>query len=241
MIGLQNKDRSFFTVKLLNTEIGEQVYHKDIVSLTVTEEMDRMTHGSIRLHDPNHLYSRILRNGILMEITWGYKTWDLDLANAKGLDVFSKLIERRGLKVICMNPSGSAGGDGAVYYNCNFLATDIRGLQDHIVYTSGTKRSMIQRVLERLGITTFDIVFNRMNDPLTQDTGERQWETDFQFLCRKAREWRTLFRIGRDPEGEPLALFIDPQYLEGSLVAKQMVGGKLELHYNSPGRSNVVE
>ena len=237
MIGLQNKDSSFFEIKLLNTDVGENVYAEDVVSLNVTEEMDKMTLGTLRLRDRDHLYSRVMRTGVLAEIAWGYKKWDLDLGAVEGTDVFSRVLERRGLRVAILNPGGSGGSDGAVYYNCRFMSIDIVGLQDHVVHSGGTKGSLITKVMNKIGVTNTDVRFARMNDP----ANARQWETDFQFLSRKAREWRTLFRIGRDPNGDMIGLFMDPEHLPNSKLAADMAGGSLDLYYNAGDKSNVLD
>ncbi len=240
MIGLTNKDSSFFTVKLLNTTAARDVRQEDIQRLIIIEEMDRMPHGTLQLNDPNHVYSRILRNGVMAEVTWGYKKRGVELEGA-AFESFTDLLERRGMRTMVTNPSGGGSSAGQVTYNCNLLAVDIRGLKDHVVYSSGTRGSMIRTVFSRLGITETDVRFRRANEVLTADTGERQWETDFAFLARKAREWRVLFRIGEAPDGSKIGLFIDPDYLPTSPAAKRMVGGKLELNYLAGAASNVSE
>ena len=74
-----------------------------------------MDSGSIVFNDPNHLYSRILRTGVSLNIVWGYAKRGADPSIPKNLfnsDLFSDQIERRGLKVFVTSP----GGGGCLLY-----------------------------------------------------------------------------------------------------------------------------
>lgn len=240
MIGLYNKDSSFFTVQLLNTKGPDLIRQQDVLSLQVTEEMDKITMGTLRLYDPALAYSRILREGVEVGLSWGYKKLGVDVREF-GSDLFSDLQDRRGFKAIVQNPSGGGDSRGALTFNCSFVCLDWRGLQDHIVHSGGTKATVVQRAMARIGVTLLDVRFKMGSDIVGGDTSVRQYETDFHFLSRLAREWRAVFRIGYSPEGVLCGVFIDQDFLATSSVAKRMCGGGLTLNFNAGEKSNVVE
>lgn len=227
-IGLFNKDTSFFTLESTDVNLETRVLQDDIVSLSVAEEMGKIESGSFTLNDPDHVYARILRPGVSLNVTWGYRTWDATIGGGFGslvsVDTLNQNLERRGLKVFITSPAGAARQNGQVTYSANFLARDMRGVQDIYVYRSGTKADIVAQVMQRLGVTRFDIRFERGTEVTTSDTAVRQWETDFKFLVRYSIEWRALFKIGYDQQGLLVGMFIDPDKLALSPFTEWVVG-----------------
>jgi hypothetical protein len=229
MAGLSNKDSSFFEISSPDIDIDETIYTQDMMSLTVQEEMGKLTQGTFRLNDPNGIYARILRTGVRLFLAWGYKDIDAypkaDLVKVVNRDEFSGSIERRGIEVMVLQPSGSGEG-GKTVFNANFTSVGFRGDEYIRVFRSGNKRSVISTVLSELGISMQDIRFQRMGELITPDTEIRQEESNFAFLTRLAsREWRALFAINYTPAGNLTAVFIDPWLLDSSPFQSQVTGG----------------
>lgn len=223
---LFNRDSSFFTVDFPDS-VGTFA-QKDALSISVTEEDGKQLQGSIVLKDQNQAYSRILRLGMRVLVTWGYKSKDTTLntlVDQTSADVFTKPLTRLGVSGFILNPSGTADASGAYTTTCNFMATDWRGKYTIASYEQGTKKEIVQTVLARMGVVLQEVDFPRMGDVYSTGYAERQMETDFRFLSRLAREWHCVFRIGTDSMGIKHAVFLDPKKLEGSNVLKVISGG----------------
>lgn len=217
---------AFFTAQLEDVSGDRLIQPKDVIGLHVTEEINQITSGSIRLRDNNNMYSRILRRGAKINISWGYKSVQHSLES--GLDLAERGILRRGMQATVQGPSGGGGEDGTVTYNVGFLCTGMRGEKKHQVWESGTKFQCVQQVLASIGITTVEINFERMNEVYSSQSVERQFETDFQTLARWSREWRVIFRVGYLPNGSLAAVFIDPYRMGSSPTLKLMSGALVQ-------------
>lgn len=229
MIGIINKDSSFFTINSKDTTLQYVDIAKDLISLSITERLGSMPQGSLKLHDPFHLYSRIFRTGMEIQLSWGYKNFnvlagfvDSDL----NLDEFNGDIERRGLKGIITSPTGGGDGSGVVTYNCNFTSYGFRGEDKTFIYDTGTRSGVISQAFSDLGIlpTNMIIEFAMGNDSLSSVKSVRQDETTFLFLTRLAREWRTLFTIGYNKKGLPVGIFVDPEKINKMRISNIMLG-----------------
>ncbi len=215
MIGIENKDSSFFTIESPDITLENQDFSKDLISLTLTEKTGSMPQGTLQFYDPKNYYSRVLRTGARLLISWGYKntfeTPDSLIAKKLNLDEVSGNLVRRGYEGFVSSPSGSAGRDGVILFNCNFTSFGFRGEEASKIYSSGTKQSVISQAFDDLGISSTKrlIDFSLGNDKVTTDQYVRQDETTFAFLNRLAIEWRALFHVGFSPEGESVGIFID--------------------------------
>ena len=227
-IGLFNKDQSFFTVSSPDYPLETKVIQDDIISLSITEEMGKIEMGSLVLQDNRNVYSRIFRPGAMLDLTWGYRAWNAALGGGFtdiiSSDVINQNLERRGLRMFVTSPSGSAGQNGVINFSCNMLARDMRGDQQVVVYRTGTKADIVRQVMERLGVTRFDIRFERGQEVTTPDTAVRQWESDFRFLVRYSIEWRSIFKIGFDQQGQLVGMFVDPDKLSTSPFTAWVTG-----------------
>jgi hypothetical protein len=251
MIGLaSDKDNSYFLVQTQDANVQNAILDTDVLELTITEECEKMTTGTLRLRDQSDSYSKILRRNQPITISWGYKKAGesiLSLATNIGLkdsanmllDAFGKQIDRRGMRAIIMNPSGEANDKGEKFYNASFLCYDQRGLDESKVWEKMSRRMVILHVVQSLGINYQDIDIGFIDDG-AQVGGERQDETAFRYLCRKSQEWHAIFRIGYDPTGVLCAIFVSADRLANSQVAKRMAGGALDLRYASGPDANVL-
>lgn len=224
-IGLTNKDSSFFTLKSKDINIENRVLNEDLISFKVIEELNKIESGSISLYDPNNFYSRIFRTGAQLELTWGYKKLRLDnleYENIYNSDIFSKPLERRGLKVYVNSPGGSGGNNGVITFNLNFIATDMRGEKNQLWVNTGTRGDFVSSIFDKLHIEVRDINFQRGGEVLDNNTAVVQYETDFKTLVRYAFEWRAVFRMGYTSKGKLAALFLDPWLIPSSLVTKEI-------------------
>ncbi len=216
MIGLENKDSSFFTIASPDVTLDTQDFSKDIMSFSITERMDSMPQGQIVFNDPKHYFSRILRTGVKLQVSWGYRKQE-SIVNALfsktlNFDEVTGLLTRRGLEGFVSSPAGQGRADGITTYNCNFTSFGFRGADQTILYTSGTKAGVVSQAFDELGIDPIRrlILFSVGNDTLTTERAVRQDETTFRFLTRLAKEWKALFTVNYTQDGTPTAMFIDP-------------------------------
>jgi hypothetical protein len=235
-LGLFNKDRAFFTVESSDVDLGA-VLSQDVLSLEVKEETDKIDGGTLQLYDPHQVYSRILRPGALLSLSWGYLKGDASpqavLAREFDSDELSGSLERRALRVFTMNPSGQGGQDGRSLFNCSFYALDQRGTAKQMRYRSGTKAAVVREVLSELGVSWLDVRFSRGSDSLGSGVEIGRHESGFRFLVRLARENRCVFKLGYSPTGQTLAMFLDPPLVPSSAFGRMVSGGT--------GRSNFFE
>lgn len=245
MIGFVGKDSAFFTVKAKDIPgINQNLMQQDLISFSITEEMDRLTTGSIQLRDPADTYSQMLRTGVRLELSWGYKAnfTSIGLLGIGGFgDLFAKGMDRRGLMGIIQNPSGGGSGSGEKHYNASFIAGDWSGLAEPKLWGGITRRALISIVMTKLGVVAQDIRFPTADQTIPIGNEVRQMEGDFRFLVRLAREWRTHFRIGYSPIGVLTGIFLDNDSLVNSKVAESMAGAGITLNYNAGSKSNILE
>jgi len=188
----------------------------DVIELSITEEMHKSVQGSFTLNDPSLMYGRILRPFAPANISWGYKANGAPVESLFGAgtaDLFTQNLERRGLKVAIINPSGSATGQGNATFSCGFLSQGWFGKQSFTTYDSGTKETVLRGALTRMNVASSFILFDAANDSYSSESVERQSETDFQFVARLALEWRCLFKLGFAQDGTTYAVFCEPKYI----------------------------
>lgn len=242
MTTFYERDSSFFTVHFEDDIQERAINAEDVMSLTVEEEFEeRVTRGSLQLLDPNHAYARIVRVGSPLMISWGYKRPDASLFMSP--DALTSSIDRRGLKAFILNPSGSAGSNGVHVFSANFMASELRGEFNSTIYDVGTKASVVAQVLARMGAINVHVDFARGQDVVTGDKALRQYERDFSFLTRYAREWGAMFRIGYASDGTVVAMFVDPHKVAASPIAALIGGGSgstVELNWKYGVRPNVI-
>jgi hypothetical protein len=239
-VGLTGKDFSFFQIESDDVKLDQRLFTIDCKGLTIDEELGKMDSGSLDFDDPNHYYSRVLRTGVMLKITWGYAKLGADLSIPRQIynsDVFSKQIERRGLKVFVTSPGGGGDSEGVGSYKCNFLALDMRGSDTVKRFRSGTKGDVVAAIFDKLGIppTAQEINFQRMTEKITPDTEVMQWESDFKTLVRLAFEWRALFRLGYTSSGSLIGIFVDPWAIAKSERNKNLTGIQTNVFYEYGG------
>lgn len=215
MIGLENKDSSFFTIESPDIALQGFDFNKNLISLSITEKMSAMPQGTLTFYDPNHYFSRVLRTGVRLIISWGYRnlnnTPDSLIAEKLNFDEVSGQIVRRGFEGFVSSPSGGGSANGVVTYNCNFTAFGFRGKEESKIYSEGTKQTVIQKAFDDLGIDPIRryINFTLQNDSVTIDKFIRQEESTFAFLNRLAIEWQSIFHVAFSPDGKSIGMFID--------------------------------
>ena len=225
MIGIQNYDSSFFEIESDDLSLDNNTMSKNLINLSITEQRDAMTQGTLNFYDQDHKFSKILRTGVNLKISWGYKDNLLlpDIVNFKyNVDEINGSLIRRGLTAFISSPGGGGSSHGTVTYNCNFTAFKFRGLDESETFSTGTKKDVISKVFDKIGVSLIKrfISFRNANDKLNTEKKVRQDGTDFQFLTQKAREWDALFAMGFSPEGEVVAVFIDTDQIGNNLIPK---------------------
>lgn len=235
-IGIENKDSSFFTIESTDVSLNSKSYEKNLISLSITERSGAMPQGTLSFYDPDHWFSKILRTGVGIKLSWGYKkagnSPDSLIAKKLNLDEISGSLIRRGLEGFVSSPKGKGDNKGVVTYNCKFTSFGFRGTDQSKLYTTGKKKDVISDAFDDLGIITKQIDFTLGDDTLTLNTGVRQDEPTFRFLNRLAKEWRCLFHIGYSPAGNPVGIFVDANRIGDQQYASMFLGAS--------GLSNVI-
>ncbi len=244
MISLESqKDSSYFYVQTDVPAIGKGIRRQDVLGLSVVEEGEALTTGTIKLLDPLNIYDRILHRNVDLTIQWGYKRTGADpLASAMDGQVMSAAVDRRGYHAVIQGVSGGADENGLQTFNANFICPDFIGLSQSRLFSKVTRQAVIQQVLLDCGIlpANQDVRFVGMTTSVPDD-GERQDENGFRYLARKSSEWHAIFRIGYDAGGVACGIFLSPDFLSTSAVARRMTGGAtLALRYKAGSSSNVL-
>lgn len=222
---LFNRDSSFFNVEFTDYASGVSIAEKDVVSLSIVEESGKMPSGSLVLNDKAMVYSRILRPAAGILLSWGFKKANVT-TDAPGSDIFSKNLERRGYRAQVLNPAGNAQDNGNYLYSCNFTALDWRGADQEVLYESGTKKDVVAQVFDRMQVPRYEILFDGMTDQYSTGYAERQAETDYAFLARLAYEWNVVLVVGRTQKGDRVGIFMAPQAIGKSALAREMSGNR---------------
>jgi len=219
MIGLENRDSSFFTVESPDIELTEADFNKNLIALSISERMSAIPQGTLSFYDPKHYFSRVLRTGVTLKISWGYKnqyaTPDSLIAEKLNFDEVSGQLTRRGYQGFVSSPTGAGSQNGVVTYNCNFSSFGFRGEETSVHYTTGTKKTVVETAFNTLGVSPVKriIDFTLQSDAISEDKYVRQDESTFAFLNRMAIEWKAVFHIAFSPSGEAVGFFIDQNKL----------------------------
>ena len=139
MIGLYNADSSFFNIEIEDVKIEKKIISDDIISLTVSEEIQKASSGVLKLYDPEAKYPSLLRMGMKVKIAWGYKDKDTNIRTALALvknpqEIGGTLV-REGMTGFIMSPSGAGSENGQITYNCNFYGTEWSKKKEQKIYT----------------------------------------------------------------------------------------------------------
>lgn len=228
MIGLYNADSSFFSIEILDAKIKKPIISDDVISLTIGEEIQKASSGTLTLFDPHAKYPALLRMGMRVKISWGYKDVDTNvksiLATAKNPTEMTGAMVREGMTAYIMSPSGRGSESGVITYNCNFYGTEWSKSKEHIVYTKGNYSNVINEVFTRMGVMEFEILFSKGAELIQEDTQVIQYESDFKFIQRMAREWHCIFRIGYTSKGTLYGLFVDFDKFSSTQFSKRVTG-----------------
>lgn len=210
-------DNSFFRVDFMG-DSGIVNISEDVINFSVTEEIQKMTSGSITLYDPYHVYSRQLKNGKTFLLSWGYKQTGINNIPAltKNPTEITGSFVRTGLRGYIQSPGGGGDNGGVVTYNCNFYGAEMMSnLKDTFWYRTGTKLLVIQTVFAKLGVTVPFINFVQQTEQLTENNAVLQNETHFRLLIRLAFEWRCTFKLAYNSAGQLMGLFVDNAQIDG--------------------------
>lgn len=222
---LFNHDGTYFDVTSPDVRFP-RLATEDVISLSVEEAVKELPRGTLRFRDPNHAYSRILRPGARMSVSWGVR---------RGL----QSVARDPMEVVVNSPGGGGSAQGEVTYDCSFMALGFRGSEAVRWWEGGTKADVVVGAMRRLGVKVTEVNFKRGSEAVTSSSKVCQYEGDFRFLVRLADEWRCAFRVGFSRNGT-VASFVDYDRL-GASTFSSLVGGysSTELHYGGL-RANVL-
>lgn len=239
------KDNSFYKMVFSQTKSAQMDMTKDIISLTIDEKMGGMTQGSLQLYDPDYQYSRILRPGVNIKLSFGYKKFGLPLSNILALDadeIRGKIV-RRGLRCVVISPSGGGSASGLKTYNCNFMATGWRGLTMSRSFDNVPKRVVITQLLSEMGIppTNQYIDFDQQSE--VAKGVFQSGISNFKMVRDLSKWWDALFFVNYTPLGVPAAAFISPRAIGKNPYTSLVLGaaGNVNnLYYSYGDQSNVI-
>lgn len=246
--GITNQDSSFFSIKSSNVSGDRAVLNEDIISFSYEEEIYKFGMGTLAVYDDEHYYSQVLRQGAILDISFGYASPDASvnavlLASKNPNQLFGGQA-RTGVKAYIMNPSGKCGADGRKIYNCNFYTIEAGGKKQFRTHTGITKRTLVGNLFAEMGIFFTEIGFTRGNEILNRNTQIVQNCSNYRLLFRLAKEWRAIFRISTLPDGSLSGLFVSPKYIGtgniGKLMSGAVAGDSIFLEYGE-GVANVIE
>jgi hypothetical protein len=232
MIGLENRDKSYFKVVIPNQGQTFTQATKSIISFSITEEVGKMLTGSVSFYDPIYKYHDILRMGKTLNIEWGYTRPYIFYDVNESVDQFKGGYKRTGIQAIIQSPSGSGSESGEKIYNCNFIGKEyVAGIKT-LVHKGPTYADVIRTVLTNFGVSIDPahcfINFPKGSTKLTADTYVLQYESDWKFLARMSFEWGALFDLSYNAKGEKIAMFAttsSSEYLAYSLIRTQSLAG----------------
>lgn len=247
MIEKANEDSSFFLISSPDLagrggDLGRFI-QGSVISLQITEEMGSPTCGILSLHDPDLFFGHNFRNGMRLNITWGFKKWNKTLAEQEidlnRKDELTGFPVRRGLQCIIQNPSGNGDQNGNLIYNLTFYSPEIFTGRENRIHTSGTKEDLIRQLLLEMKCTTLYINFDRRDESAA---GQIQEETNFRFLVRLAAEMRCFFNVGYDQKGQRVGMFVDSDKISNDFLRSVTgsKGGYRTFEYKT-GVANVME
>jgi hypothetical protein len=237
-IGYGN-DTFFFDITsadLLGDNSLSRIIDQDVVSFSITEEMARLTTGAITVNDNLNYYSRVMRNGMRLNIAWGYKHFDA-IAGVQNKSW------RTGIQTVIQTPSGGGAENGLIDYSVSFYSNSVLNKKAYVLYNTGSRYYVIQSLFDDLGIVDTVIDFVTGSVALSNKISVRQAESSYNLLYRLAKEWNCLFMIGFKEDGTKAGLFIDPWKIKtsGLLFNKKIIltAGPKELYFNAQDKSNV--
>ena len=245
LASLQNFDSSFFSIT--SKDITKSGLNEDIISFSYTEEISRYNSGILTVYDPDHYYSKVLRFGAALDISFGYLTNDplenIETFKNNPTQAFGTN-KRMGIKAYIQNPKGNAGANGVVTFNCGFYGSEMLNSKQYRVHTGMSKKQLVEQLLLEIGCVVPTVNFASGNELLDKNKQIMQRETNYRLLLRLAREWRVIFRISYTPIGLMSGVFISPQYLDvtalGQVLSGAIGGDSLYLEYRE-GEKNVLE
>jgi len=224
MIDFRHDDIYF---KVTSNQIKTKIDSRSVKSFTVTEEQGKLTTGSLVLDDPACLYYDIINRGTFFDIEWGRNY------SERGGSLF-----RKGLTVMITSPSIKLDKTGTttIQFKSGFSAIKDKIRKTH----SGALSKVIASVMTNAGVTNqmIDFVGMDKSGDVRQDN-----ETDFNFLTRKATEYKVFFRIGQDLGGNFVGVFADYKSPMVKNFSKQVSGTIdeiFQLDYKT-GNFNVIE
>lgn len=231
-------DNSFFSVRIKGSD-GKEMYSSDVISLTYTEEVNKMTEGSITFYDPNHFYSSLFRDNRPIDIDFGYKKWDDNLTQSQNVFV------RKSVRCLVQNPSGQGDSQGNVIFSCNFIAGTSSNWERKVTKTfkSGTYATMVAGIFADMGINKTYINFINATMAISEKEPVKQSETgNFRFLAAFALKNGCMFRIGTAKDGTLYGIFAQTGDYKANILASTLTGGTgqpYQFDYKG-GRNNVM-
>ena len=247
-----NKDNSFFKITSPDLKLEKSITklaNDDIISFNLIEEIGSGFTGNLLMHDPNHSLSRTLRNGMTLDIQFGYKKVTENIGGISNLDIDEQIRsgERTGMKGFTASPSGGGNENGGVTYNLFFFGQHIFVIdKPKKVFSTGfTRRDVIIELFDNIGIFAPINQFDTADTILDTDSAITHWQTSFNMLFKLSFEWGTIFNVGFKGSGEPIGVFVDATRLAGLREEGYfkdifgLKGGVRTFFYNDGGRSNI--
>jgi hypothetical protein len=246
---LFNNGTAFFSIVCPNfdgpNKDAIKMITPDVISFSITEELGKLVSGSLSLRDPSGIYAKFFRCGRKLEISFGYKSWNQNIAKL-GINISSSRGRRQGIHCMVQTPSGAGDEGGQTIYNATFMGLELLKGIKYAVYESQTYADMISQLMQDIDIPVENqiIDFSLSKEKISIRKPITQRDTSLSFLHEKANNWNVLFRYGVKPDGTKMGLFVDSVKMK-SLIVKGFfnsvygVDDEKDLYYNCGQLSNI--
>lgn len=216
---------------------------KDVISFSITEEVGKLITGTLSLRDKTGVYSKVFRNGVKFNISWGYKKWNTNVADLTSSSLLSSGV-RQGLKCVVQTPSGQGTESGEVLYNATFYGLEFLEKKKNRVFERGIIYDVISQCLKEMDCNNYIIDFAEQNRVLRKTYSFRQREPNYTFLVNMARSFNCHYQMGYSLTGKKIAVFVDSRKIDKPHIKKFIrditgSGDEKALYYNSGSLSNV--
>ena len=242
-----NNGTAYFSIEspdfISANKSADKMISEDVISFSITEELGKLISGSLQLRDESGIYSKMFRNGRRFSITFGYKSWNQNLANI-GINSKTSRGIRQGIRCQVETPSGSGNETGETIYNVTFIGMEFLVGKLNKVYESGTRYDVVSQAMKDAGISQVMIDFEDANTRVTTKDSIMQRESPINFLHDLAKRFKAFFTIYNKPDGTSVGVFINtkkvksPQ-LKGIVASTLKITDEKNLYYNCGQLSNV--
>lgn len=226
-----NTEDAFFSINSPTTNnayLENSDFQKDVISVSVTEEINKIVKGTISFKDNLNIYSDIFRTGVKFNLAWGLKRNPFQAVRqiaSLAPNEAQSITNSRYLNCFFVSPSGGGDEGGRIIYNMTFYGTYGFKGKEVQVYDSGNRKAMIQDVFaNQLSAKTSYIEFDSGDVSLGNRTVVSQNSSPFKFIKKQAEKDRAIFGFGYNKKGNLSGFYVDFNKINSPGVQKIING-----------------